>query len=502
MISSCIYNNGRYTPTMFVMSKQVGINKNIEKGLRELISELRVNPSSYPSLRELRDIINKVGRSILMSLQSESKNGSLEAHSIFGRFYYDVGIASAYLYLTHDLKLDEKMTLEIISRATEVLMGFKSLWDLKRQNRALVEKLVEIIKESGTVYLLEYASELGVIYYDGERWHVTPLSEFLLKLPPLEMSKALLTLEVVLSRGNIYCMTRDFLERLIFLFSRSKTHRIDFIADMTGYSRELATCWLERLNSLGIVAFKDEYCRVEITGFGEIAMSEVLSAENRYMELFKFIMKEGFSSLSLGVGIKEFEKLKDDSLLFSRRKELEQAIKSLAQGDYVVAYRTVIPVIEYLLREIAVKEGIAGTNLGMKSLASKLYGAKLLSEGTEALVRALGRDTDVHGLEPLEQENASFYAFLAFVTLREILKDYRRHTFLRKVLMIVAKEVGMKPKELLKAYPNDRNTIHVQFISDNIIRVTIHGSHVYEAKKINGKIKLKRVGLKTLTQNI
>jgi hypothetical protein len=487
---------------MFVMSKQVGINKNIEKGLRELISELRVNPSSYPSLRELRDIISKVGRSILMSLQSESKNGSLEAHSIFGRFYYDVGIASAYLYLTHDLKLDEKMTLEIISRATEVLMGFKSLWDLKRQNRALVEKLVEIIKESGTVYLLEYASELGVIYYDGERWHVTPLSEFLLKLPPLEMSKALLTLEVVLSRGNIYCMTRDFLERLIFLFSRSKTHRIDFIADMTGYSRELATCWLERLNSLGIVAFKDEYCRVEITGFGEIAMSEVLSAENRYMELFKFIMKEGFSSLSLGVGIKEFEKLKDDSLLFSRRKELEQAIKSLAQGDYVVAYRTVIPVIEYLLREIAVKEGIAGTNLGMKSLASKLYGAKLLSEGTEALVRALGRDTDVHGLEPLEQENASFYAFLAFVTLREILKDYRRHTFLRKVLMIVAKEVGMKPKELLKAYPNDRNTIHVQFISDNIIRVTIHGSHVYEAKKINGKIKLKRVGLKTLTQNI
>jgi hypothetical protein len=316
------------------------------------------------------------------------------------------------------------------------------------------------------------------------------------------MAKALLTLEIVLSRGNIYCMTRDFLEQLAFLFSRSKTHMIDFIVERTRYSCELTTCWLERLNFLGIVAFKDEYRRVEITSFGEIAMNEVLRAENRYMELFKFIMEEDFSSLSLGVKIKEFEKLKDDPLLFSRRKELDQAIKSLAQGASVAAYRTVIPVIEYLLREIAVKEGIAGTNLGMKSLAGKLCGAKLLSEGTEALVRALGRDTDVHGLEPLEQENASFYAFLAFVTLREILKDYRRHTFLRRVLRIVAKEVGMEPKELLKAYPSDRKTIHVQFIGDNIVRVTIHGSHVYEAKKINGKIKLKRVGLKTLTQNI
>ena len=117
-------------------------------------------------------------------------------------------------------------------------------------------------------------------------------------------------------------------------------------------------------------------------------------------------------------------------------------------------------------------------------------------------MKALGRDTDVHGLESIDQENASFNASLAFMTLSEILKDYRRHTFLRKVLRIVAKEVGMKPKELLKAYPSDRNTIHVQFISDNIIRVTIHESHVYEAKKINGKIKLKHVGLKTLTQNI
>jgi hypothetical protein len=487
---------------MFVMSKQVGINKNIEKGLRELVSELRYNPSSYPSPRELRDIISKVGRSILISLQSESKNGSLEAYSIYGRFYYDVGIASAYLYLTHDLKLDEKMTLEIISRATEVLMGFKSPMDLEEGNRAIVEKLVEIIKESGTVYLLEYASELGVIYNDGERWHVTPLSEFFLKLPPLEMAKALLTLEIVLSRGNFYIMTKDFLEQLAFLFSRSKTHMIDFIADRTGYSPELTIHWLERLNSLGIIAFKDGHRRVEITSFGEIVMNEVLSAENPYAELFKSIMKGDLPPLSSSIGIKELEKLKDDPLLFSRRKELEQAIKNLDQGNYVAAYRTVIPVIEYLLREIAVKEGIAGTNVGMKSLAGKLCGAKWISERTEALVKALGRDTDVHGLESIDQENASFNASLAFMTLSEILKDYRRHTFLRKVLRIVAKEVGMKPKELLKAYPNDRNTIHVQFISDNIIRVTIHGSQVFEAKKINGKIKLRRVRLRTLTQNI
>jgi hypothetical protein len=484
------------------MSKQVVINKNIEKGLRELISELLFNPSSYPSPRELKDIIGKVGKSILMSLRSESKNASLETVSIDGWFFYDAGIALAYLYLTRDLELQEKVALDLITRAVEVAMGFRSPMDLEEGNRAIVERLVEIIKENGTVYLLEYASELGVIYYDGERWHVTPLGEFLLKLPPLEMAKALLTLEIVLSRGNIYCMTRDFLEQLLFLFSRSKTHMIEFIVERTRYSRELTTCWLERLNSLGIVAFKDEYRRVEITSFGEIAMNGVLSSENRYMELFKFIMKEDFSSQSLGVGIKKFEKLKDDPLLFSRRKELDQAIKSLTQGDYVAAFRTVIPVIEYLLREIAVKEGIAGTNVGMKSLASKLYGAKLLSEETEALVRALGRDTDVHGLEPVEQENASFYAVLAFVTLSEILKDYRRHTFLREVLSIIARKLEKKPERLLKAYPSDRKTIHVQFIDDNLVRITIHGSHVFEAKKINGKIKLKPVGLKTLTKNI
>jgi len=87
-------------------------------------------------------------------------------------------------------------------------------------------------------------------------------------------------------------------------------------------------------------------------------------------------------------------------------------------------------------------------------------------------------------------DKAPFYAWMAFITLAEIVRDYRRHKLLRSVFEKIAPEVEIKAEELLRAYPDDRSVVRVQFIRDNMVRVTVRRNYVFEAEEVDGGLKV------------
>ena len=462
--------------------------KGLEKDIRMLLSCIQRDPSRYPPPDAAESIVKKVRATIFKRLHRGS--WAAEVDDLFFPPYRE-GIISAFWYAREEAGMPEKDALRLTIAAMETVLGLDPGVPLTRAERVFVDKLVEIIEEGGTAYALEYASELGLIYHDGERWRLTALGEFLQKLPPFELSKALLSIEYQLARGNVYCMPGSFLEKLRELFSRNELHRVDFIASTTDHAQWLVLAWLNRLGSLGIVEFRDKYERVRVTEFGKVILNDVLSMDNPYSSLLRAITKGDSPPLSVNDVKAQLERMKDDSLLSLRWKEIEEALDSFRRGNYVSALRTVLPVIEHVLREIAVQEGVAGTNVGMKSLAGMLVGHRWLSERTEGLIKALGRDVDLHGHEPPDPDKAPFYALIALTVLAEVVRDYRRHKLLRRVFEEVAPRVGMRVEELLKAYPNDRSAVHVQFIRDNAVRVTVKGSYVFEAEEEGGSLRVK-----------
>ena len=99
------------------------------------------------------------------------------------------------------------------------------------------------------------------------------------------------------------------------------------------------------------------------------------------------------------------------------------------------------------------KKGLAGTDKGLNALVEIVKGHKLISSRTEGLIKALGRDVELHGLKQLDSDRARFCAELALMTLLELIRDYRRHKLLHQALQQIAPQVGINVRELLKAIP-------------------------------------------------
>jgi hypothetical protein len=204
------------------------------------------------------------------------------------------------------------------------------------------------------------------------------------------------------------------------------------------------------------------------------------------------LIKKGTTPFSITEHIISLiESLKNEPLLAEKWSEVEQALNSFKRGDFIAAFRTILPIIEHVLREIALKHNLPGTAKGLKTLAEVLRGNKWLSDKTEGLIKALGRDLDIHGVSSIDPNTAYIYASLAMLTLVEVIRDYKRHIFLRKALNVVAKKISRDSEELLEAYQTNRKKLQVIFPSDSDIskaRIIIDETQVFDVEEINGEI--------------
>jgi len=476
----------------------------MENALREILAKINENPRYYPAPSNIvaDEIIREIRRRIMKEIfQHKDKT---RFPDMFDNLLspilspkYTRGVLSAYYYLTHDLGLDKNNAVNLIVKALEVLTALKPFESLSPLERALIDYLTEII-EGETRYsfyplsVLDYACELGLIYWDGEKWNITEMGKFMLKLPPYEFVKALLTLETVLSRGSTNCMTYDFIETLKDILSCNNIHRLDFIVKRARVNFALAYSWLNRLASLGVIRLDHRSKVVKANPHTMCLLESIVNRDsNIYFTLIQSIISRSDPPL-ITTNISAYLKnMEDDPLIAECWNEIKQASTAIERGSYHAALRTLLPVIERVLREICIKERIAGTDKGLKALIEIVKGHKLISERVENLVKALGRDVELHGLEVLDIDRARVYAELALMAVLELLRDYRRHKILHRALRRISRDLNIAFEKLIEAYPSNRKVVHVQFISDNKMRITIKGKHVYEVSlSPNGEIEI------------
>jgi hypothetical protein len=476
-------------------------SNNLERRLRMLLSEIQSNPRSFPSLSDLEKIMERVRMEIIFHLHNIGVS-ALKPYEIMVSELFEPmsaeGIASVYWYLTVKLNINEQVAMNCIKALIERRYGLSQITSADPALEALIkEYLEEVLESGGDIAILSYANELGLIYYDGEKWRLSDLGVMLLKLPPIEFAKALLSLEIFLSKRNLYCMTSEFIKKLWELFNKDDMHRIDYIAYMTKYELLEIYYWLSRLASLGIVNLSKnlsniERGRITITAMGKNIIEQVLDPRNPYIAFFSMLIKKGTTPLSITDHIISLiESLKNEPLLAKKWNEVEQALNSFKRGDFIATFRTILPIIEHVLREIALKHNLPGTAKGLKTLAEVLRGNKWLSDKTEGFIKALGRDLDIHGVSSINPNTAYIYASLAMLTLVEVIRDYKRHIFLRKALNVVAKKISRDSEELLEAYQTNRKKLQVIFPSDSDIskaRIIIDETQVFDVEEINGEI--------------
>ena len=471
----------------------------LEKLLREVLASIASNPRQYPLPSDIvaSEVIREVRkRFVKLALRhKDSERLAVVLDDVLSPEYRK-GVVSAYYYLTSELGLDKAEAVELIVEAIEVITGLKTIDHLSPVHRTIIDYVIEIIEgeEIYTPYplfLLDYASELGLVYWDGEKWNIAELGKFMLRLPPLELVKALLTLETLLPRTSPNSMSREFLRLIRELFSRSNTHRIEYIADVSRVHRPLVYSWLSRLANLGLLSIDYRERKVKANQLTLQLLEKVLdTSSNPYITILQSLLSQLDPPIITANIPSHIDKMKNDPLLSGHWNEIQQAVNNLNRGDYHAALRTLLPVIERILRDIVVEEGLAGTDKGLNALVEIAKGHKLISARTEGLIKALGRDLELHGLEQLDTDRAKFYAELALMTLLELVRDYRRHKLLHKALHEIAPQLGMDVKELLKAYPENRRVVHVQFLSDTKLRITVKGKHVYEIQKVGESIKV------------
>jgi len=478
----------------------------LSEDLRKVLAMVDASPKYYPpphdveAISIVRDVLSDFTR-LALEHEDESQVARVLEDVLWPE--YQRGIMAAYYYLSRELKLEGYDAYVYIMDALRSLAGLKPS-SSSPVHRVIVDTLVEIIDGGGIyapypLYLIEYAIELNLVYWDGEKWNLTELGRFMLKLPPLELIKALLTLEALLSRATPYCMTREFLEFLEKLLNSlpedeaSEWEIVDNYAEAMGLAPFMVHFWFNRLAKLGVITFKAD--QLSANEFTLQLLSLVLDpSSNPYYSLVSSLVFQSGPPLVTTNIPEHIEELESNPLVSGSWGEVRQALNSYGSGDYHAALRTLLPVIEKVLREIAVKEGLAGTDKGFSALVEIVKGSKLISARTEGLLKALGRDFELHGLEQLDLDRARFYAELALMTLLELVRDYERHKLLREALQEISRELGVSSEELIKAYPDNRRTIHVQFLSDRGLRITVKGQHVYEVvRDQRGRVVVSRV---------
>ena len=480
----------------------------MERALREILARISEDPEYYPAPLDIiaDEIVRKIKQRIVkIALQHKREPRFSKILDDLLSPIYNRRVPNAYYYLTHELGLEKEQAIDLITKALEVLTELSSLRTVPPVEATIIDHLIEILEGKsryGSFHplpVIDYAYELGLIYWDGERWNITELGRLILKLPPHEFVKALLTLETTLSKNSLNCMTYDFIKMLKDIFSHSDSPRLHFIVENARergiHSTFLIHTWLSRLESLGVIRLNYRDKTVKANPYTMYLLETIVDRDsNVYFTLIQSILSYKDPPLITTNLSEHLNRIKDDHLVAECWDEVKQAINAVGRGDYHATLRTLLPVIERILREICVREGISGTDKGLKALVEIAKGYKLISERTENLIKALGRDVELHGLETLDLDRAKFYAELALVTFLELVRDYKRHKMLRQVLRIISKDLNITFEELINAYPYNRRIIHVQFTSDEKARVTVKGRYVYEAfLDPNGEIKVTHV---------
>jgi len=351
-------------------------------------------------------------------------------------------------------------------------------------------KMLSLIRHLG------YIEELSLAYWDGDKWQITELGELLLRIPPKHLPEALLYLETKLSKGTLLCMNKSFVETLYELSKERIEIKIYELVDKTKLEYGLIRAWLIRMDALGLLTYDRIQGKVQMKRQSPHILRKVIEEESPLFAVISSLIQSTDPPMVVreDVAINYLRRNMNHPLLKGLTDELEQALKTYETDNYMTALRALLPIIEKIVREIYVREKIGGTGDSLNTMVEKLTEKRFISEGVKGLIISLRRNEVAHGLWPPSIDDARIYSHLALITIPELIRDYERHKFLRKVLNEInkLKDYTLNVDELLKSYPYNRKTLHVEWITDDRLRVTLRGE-VYEAIRKDNRPSVKRV---------
>lgn len=271
------------------------------EALRNVLSNIAKNSQHYPppasaALEEIAFNIKKKALEVLSRNKEHHKINAILDDLLSPEFNYRASIA--FYFLKYDMKFDEKKALEMIflAVASENLLDLEMKDELNHIEFVALEQVREILygemlSPAHWLMSLQYAYELGLAHWDGEKWSLTKIGREFLKVPAFEASKMLLTLEAVLSKGTPFCMTEEFLRKLCEIaFPNSLQHKISFLAKATETPSDLVRPWTKRLEALGVLKASRE--SIKMNPYALHILKQILTPlENQLYQRIKSLME-------------------------------------------------------------------------------------------------------------------------------------------------------------------------------------------------------------------
>lgn len=328
--------------------------------------------------------------------------------------------------------------------------------------------------------LIEYGKQNSLFHWNGEKWRVTNLGLAFIKLSSMQAVKFLLLLELHQSGGkdDVWHVSQNYLEWIY----TTKKYFLDYPPDEIP---EIYTGkWLFRLVEMGIIEFEVAYAGgvgdfqydmgyiIKVTKFGEVILEIILDSESDALSTFVEMLYRqelNFSPdlLSYYSNSETIEKLRglflNSEIVKGQENEIEAGLKSFQDMGYISSFKTFIPSIEGVVRNIYVDKSIGGTDKDLEPMLDQLQSNRWITKETRALVISLGRTKKVHGLEGLFEQEAQIYCMMALKALEDIHKNFYFFTALRMCFKKIAeKEPHIQTGSLLSAYPKKRDEVHLQ----------------------------------------
>jgi hypothetical protein len=156
------------------------------------------------------------------------------------------------------------------------------------------------------------------------------------------------------------------------------------------------------------------------------------------------------------------------------------------QKNYRAAFLTLLNVVEGVIRNLFTMQGLGGTDQSLIPMVEKLKDEKWISDTTENLVKALGRNTAYHSFLGDYDQFPEITSQLVLFCLLKIARDFIYFKVLRMCLNKIIKSFqrysGLTMEELL-AKTSKKEGIHVVFEHHGkkiIIKITLFKRDYFE----------------------
>jgi len=464
--------------------------------LREIILKMLEDPIySKPKIVELPPSLSRDLRGYLINKlrQQGDEHATRVFHKQIRYGDLDLSLNRAFRYLEDKCGITDRNEIRefLIKMLDEIMKEEKFVGWKKYEydafenpvDNAIFESMLQHALSSKTKdeigEIIEYGKQNGLFYWDGEKWHVTNLGHFFIKLSPLQAVKFLLLVEISHSGGikDNWHISEEFLRKLLKV--KKMYWNLDDPSTLVYYNRE----WTKRLNDIGIVERKIYYLdpvyepielgdSIKLNKMGEIVLEEILNTEKDSLSvLLELLYRQElrFSSdlLAYYMSSETIGKLKrlfeDSELVKGQEGEIQASLRAFEDGNYISSLKTLIPTIEGIVRNIYVNKGLGGTDKDLEPMLQELRSNKWITKETEGLVISLGRAKRLHGLESLSEQEAQIHCIIGLKALEGIFKDYYFFTVLRLCFEKISEvEPNVSAEYLLEAYPKKRKEVHVQ----------------------------------------